>query len=122
MRRRRTRREQLRSRDFTPEPHSIALVRRFVAESVAGDATDAVLVASELATNVVRHARTPFTVSVNTEGTRLEVRDGSSIPPAMGDLLGDAGGGSGLRVVEKLTVRWGVDVTDDGKVVWAELR
>lgn len=112
----------MRSRDFTPEPHSIALVRRFVAESVAGDATDAVLVASELATNVVRHARTSFTVSVNTEGTRLEVRDGSSIPPAIGDLLGDAGGGSGLRVVEKLTVKWGVDVTDDGKVVWAELR
>jgi len=54
---------------LAPDPRSASLARRFVAEQVAGldeDGRDtALLLTSELATNVVLHARTPMVVSVH---------------------------------------------------------
>lgn len=112
---------------FTPEPRHVAQARAFVtghlAEAYLAHAADAVrLVVSELATNAVIHAATPFTVSLsrNENALRLEVRD---------HLLGHVDGptppsststrGRGLQVVAASSSTWGVRAEGDGKSVWA---
>lgn len=82
---------------------------------------DIVLVVSELATNVVKHARTPFTIRLADRGdtVRVEISDGSSVLPAVKD-LGD--GSRGLRIVVKLSEQWGVDPTEPGKTIWVEFK
>ncbi|GGM96257.1 ATP-binding SpoIIE family protein phosphatase [Streptomyces fuscichromogenes] len=81
------------------------------------------LVVSELVTNAVRFGTGPVTVRLVHAGSRMtcEVGDtGNGRPrPHHGDPLDDTG--RGLRVVHKLTTRWGVRWTDTGKAVWAEL-
>lgn len=110
-------------RDFSPEPRSAYEVRRFI-ERVLGDRRivgDVVLVGSELSANVIRHARTEFTVVLREVGDRirLEVSDGSSVIPAVEDLTESY---RGLRMVESVSEDWGVEATDSGKTVWAEFR
>jgi two-component sensor histidine kinase len=77
------------------------------------------LVASELVSNVVAHAPTDFVVRLASENDRIriEVSDGSSIIPAVRDLRVS---GFGLRIVEALSDRWGIESSDSGKDVWAE--
>lgn len=107
--------------DFQPEPDSAREVRQFVSEALPGIGRidDVVLAASELASNVIRHARTPFTVRVTSRKgrIRLEVWDGSSIIPAVQDLSDSK---RGLLLIETLAESWGVDLVENGKVVWAE--
>jgi hypothetical protein len=105
---------------------------------------DAALVLSELATNAVVHARSPFSVAVHLDDAKLRIavqdacpltasggRDdpihptgGPSagpglIPRAGHDLIPRTGHGLGLT--EEISTRWGIDGFSDGKVVWAEL-
>lgn len=83
---------------------------------------DVQLVVSELATNAVRHAHTPFTVSLEQvdQSVLLTVADDSPVPPvqrAMGLLTT---GGRGLSIVEILSGEWGVIPRGgEGKSVWA---
>ena len=81
------------------------------------------LLVSELVTNAVRFATGPITVRLIRTGHGLlcEVGDTGNGRPRLsrGGLLDD--GGRGLRVVHRLTTRWGVRWTDTGKVVWAEV-
>ena len=82
------------------------------------------LVVSELATNAVRHARTPFTVSLHAfeQTLMLEVEDGSWTEPcqAVRAKLLDVHG-RGLSIVSLLSRDWGVDPhPGGGKSVWAE--
>jgi two-component sensor histidine kinase len=110
------------SAQFSPQESSIAAVRRFVVDQLRASirSDDVVLVASELATNVVRHAKTDFAVEIDRdEIIRLQVSDGSSIVPAVGDLV-HRSDGLGLRMVQAVADRWGVEATGDGKVIWAE--
>lgn len=108
---------------FEPVPASARAVRQLVREEVPEGPLrdDILLVASELASNVIVHARTDFVVQVTSEAgrIRIEVWNGSSIIPAV-KLLRDSG--YGLRVVEALSDRWGVESVDTGKAVWAEFR
>ncbi|NEA53280.1 SpoIIE family protein phosphatase [Streptomyces sp. SID13666] len=98
-----------------------AVLRQWHAKSAPRDS--ALLVISELVTNAVRFATGPITVRLIKTGHSLlcEVGDTSNGRPRLGrgGLLDDSG--RGLRVVHKLTTRWGVRWTDTGKVVWAEL-
>ena len=89
--------------------------------------TDALLVLSELVTNSVRHADAPAgaSVLVTAELTdrvlRLEVADAGHdrrFTRRRPDL--HAGGGFGLQLVERLSLRWGI-AEADGTVVWCEL-
>jgi anti-sigma regulatory factor (Ser/Thr protein kinase) len=108
--------------EFESIPDSVAAVRRLVRDHLPSSTQtdDLVLIASELATNVVNHARTDFAVSIEgSDPVRLEISDGSSILPAVADLAD--GSGRGLRIVDTLATRWGVDATPSGKVVWVEL-
>ena len=79
------------------------------------------LVASELATNAVRHAGSAFTVGldVGDHDVRLWVWDSSPSAPTKvaGDPMG--AGGRGLALVEVLSSQWGVALLDGSKTVWA---
>jgi anti-sigma regulatory factor (Ser/Thr protein kinase) len=83
---------------------------------------DVRLVVSELATNAVTHAGTPFTVVLLADEGRvlLTVQDGSPSPPSQLAAQALDTGGRGLFIVNMVSRRWGVDVSPDGmKSVWA---
>lgn len=104
--------------------------RRFVASVLAQrpfegrvPVGDAKVVVSELATNAVVHAGTPFKVSVSCDGSaiRIAVRDWSARHPVVRSAPPTALSGRGLHLIDALTDRWGVEEDSDGKSVWAEL-
>lgn len=108
-------------RDFEPESNSAHAVRRFVEEALTSSPgrDDIVLTASELASNVIRHAGTPFTLRllVDQDRVRIEVSDGSSIVPAVEDLTDSQ---RGLRLIDSVARQWGIEPDEGGKTVWAE--
>jgi anti-sigma regulatory factor (Ser/Thr protein kinase) len=85
----------------------------------------AVLLASELVTNAVIHARTELRLRVELRGEllHLAVRDGNPWqlrPATIPDP--EAEGGRGLWLVDQLARAWGVNRhPDGGKVVWCTL-
>jgi anti-sigma regulatory factor (Ser/Thr protein kinase) len=109
------------ARRFDPRPQLVAEARAFVRDHTRGStrAEDVELAASELATNAIRHAMTPFELSVQVapKRIRLEVTDASPVLPA---LIQGAGPRHGLHIVEELAERWGISEINGGKVVWAE--
>ncbi|MDP8953404.1 MAG: ATP-binding protein [Actinomycetota bacterium] len=80
----------------------------------------AVLLVSELATNVTLHARTDLQVTIRFEQSRLwaEVKDWNSRMPQTCMAPIDATTGRGLALVEALASRWGAERDDDGKRIW----
>jgi len=115
---------------FPPEPSSSREARRRVStELESHDLEDVAVtvaqVVSELATNAVLHARTPFEVRANVlDGyVRIEVHDGTQRTPVRRHFSDQATSGRGLRLVEELCEAWGVDpdVDGGGKTVWAEV-
>ena len=80
---------------------------------------DIVVASSELASKVIRHAQTAFTVRLTADDSavRLEVSDGSSIIPAVNDLSESQ---LGLRLIESISEQWGIELTETGKTVSAE--
>jgi anti-sigma regulatory factor (Ser/Thr protein kinase) len=80
------------------------------------------VVVSELASNVVRHARTPFEVTIRvTDIVWVGVRDASRRQPRVLFASPSDMSGRGLLLVSSLATRWGIDWRDGDKVVWAEL-
>lgn len=116
------------SQVFLPVPEAVTAVRRFVTEILdlwheRYLLPDALLVASELATNVVNHAGSPFRVSIDRSMGVVciaiqDVATGQAVRQTVGD---DVTNGRGMAIVEALSRRWGSDVLPSGKVVWAEL-
>jgi anti-sigma regulatory factor (Ser/Thr protein kinase) len=110
---------------------AVARARRFVRETLVGwgadDAIDdAVLLTSELATNAVIHARTPFEVICRAAGAsvQIEVVDGDTtrVLPAPGN--GDDPNrvsGRGLLMPVMLAAEWGVSYAAASKTVWFRL-
>ncbi len=80
------------------------------------------LMVSELATNVLVHAATGFTVTVERRGDylRIEVRDAGGGAPILRSPPPSEPHGRGLRIVGEFAADWGVDGLDDGpgKSVW----
>ena len=80
------------------------------------------VVVSELAANAVHHAGTPFEVRLTIGSTvRIEVCDGSAVPPVMRDVDVHQISGRGLVIVDRFADRWGYETGGGGKAVWAEL-
>ena len=113
-------------RPFECTAESVASVRAMVADHLGSASPEcrdaAVLVASELASNVVGHARTPYQVGLSIGQTvRIEVTDGAAAVPVLRPAPPDAESGRGLVIVTSYSSRWGVDRLDGAKTVWAEV-
>lgn len=107
---------------------SVPTARRWAESVLEGwgfpePAWQAAQIVSELATNCALHARSDYTVAVSTDGhvVRLEVSDGSPIPPQRRQYDELATTGRGLNIVEALALDWGVDARPEGKTVWVVL-
>ncbi len=122
--------------DLKPGPESVKLAREFTAATLQdwqlGDLVEeAVIVASELVTNAIRHGTrcSPPTADVatvrlawqrQTDGIICVVTDGSDEPPVLEDADMTAESGRGLQVVHALTAAWGwVSLGACQKAVWA---
>lgn len=88
--------------------------------STAQMADVARLLVSELATNAVIHAHSPFRVSVHRDGprTRVEVYDTGAGEPCVRPLDPAASNGRGLQLLGALAESWGIDRNCVGKSVW----
>jgi anti-anti-sigma factor len=87
-------------------------------------AEPATLLASELVTNAVVHARTALELRVELRGHRLQVavRDHEKDPPRLLATSSEEVGGLGLVLVDRLAKAWGVRPSaSGGKVVWCTL-
>lgn len=118
----------LRSIHLTADAESVGRARAFVEECCSrwglDEATEvAVLIASELATNAVRYARTPVVVRLGHRPDRLvlSVEDFSEASPAVRHPIATDEGGRGLVLVDALAERWGETHIEHGKRVWAEI-
>jgi anti-sigma regulatory factor (Ser/Thr protein kinase) len=113
------------------EPVSVAKARDFVSVHLLDHrlpqlADDVRLVVSELATNAMVHAGTPFTVTLTglERSVMLTVRDGSPLEPvpvpAPAAVHQLDPGGRGLVIVDMVSRTWGFDTEEDRtKSVWA---
>lgn len=117
-------------RRFEPTIFAVRAARRFVADTLhvwgREDLRSAAeLVVSELATNASLHVGRRFIVELTQvdHTVRVAVLDRSHTAPApTPDWSADATSGRGMHLVEALSERWGTDLREDGKVVWAEVR
>jgi anti-sigma regulatory factor (Ser/Thr protein kinase) len=128
-----TRRVVLDSTQLSVHPESVGAARRFVRQTltthgITSQTLDAmVLLVSELATNVVVHAKTDaypmMLISVLRYGAmlRLEVHDVDEHHPQPRTVTDQDETGRGLAVVASLAERWGTVPTRAGKYVFCEL-
>ena len=109
-----------------PEPSAVPAARRvLVNEGLDADLTHTVcLLTSELVTNSVRHAdlaeqdKIVLAARLARDFVRVEVRDrGRGFDPA----VRHGASGYGLRMLEVLSDRWGVDSDERGCRVWFEV-
>jgi anti-sigma regulatory factor (Ser/Thr protein kinase) len=88
-----------------------------------GLASDAELVVTELVTNAVLHGEPPISLRVRgkRDRVRIEVIDAGRLMPLQGRGSTEGMTGRGLAVVASLTSAWGIEPSEGGKVVWAEI-
>jgi anti-sigma regulatory factor (Ser/Thr protein kinase) len=113
------------------EPESAEKARKLVSAALAlwgvGDAVvDGELIASELASNAIRHAGPRgFRITVSRPEdaiVRIRVVDFSHKEPVLRPAGIDCESGRGMHLVALLSTRWGCDPLPWGKAVWAELK
>jgi len=110
----------------------VAAARTFVAKALAelGTITEtAVLLASELVTNAVRHSKSrrpggtvTLIILEIADGVRVEVTDDGSdhsSPVVKGDVF--SSDGHGLQLVENMAEQWGYLRAEAGTSVWFQL-
>ncbi|SNR95314.1 Anti-sigma regulatory factor (Ser/Thr protein kinase) [Geodermatophilus pulveris] len=116
--------------DLHPVPPSVPVARHLVRDLLHAwgaphDAEDAALLVTELVANVVDHVagEASFTLHVTLaeRWLRISVADGSALRPVVRDLQVSAQRGRGMRLVEAIADRWGIEERGDGKCVWFEL-
>jgi hypothetical protein len=114
--------------DLPPELHSVPAARSVVAQLLAAWAAEsfcenALLLLSELVTNVMRHVvgAAALQVEVHLTGPVLHVSvaDNSADPPRA--LEPGAAGGHGMWLLAAIADRWGSERYGTGKRVWFEL-
>jgi anti-sigma regulatory factor (Ser/Thr protein kinase) len=116
------------SRVYLPTAESVPAARHFVVAVLTAWGhddltTDAALIVSELATNAMTHAASPFRAVVDQRrgGLRIGVEDAARVPLARRAAQADDISGRGVGIVAALSERWGYSPVPGGKVVWAEL-
>ena len=90
--------------------------------------TDAALVVSELLSNALQHGKPlggeeiRVAWNLDADSIRVAVSDGGGpTRPELGEPTPTATGGRGLRIVARLSRRWGTLCDDEGTTVWAEV-
>lgn len=125
-----TGRSQPKRRVFPGRPDQVACARRFVSRVLAPcpAASDAVLLANELATNALQHSATGAggefeVIACHGQGrVRVMVTDnGSSDVPALTPRAELATSGQGLTLVTALAARWGHHGNRRARTVWFEI-
>ncbi len=113
---------------FIAVPGAVAEARRFIRATLTSWGQhrllqDGTLIVSELATNAITHGDSAFRVSIERTATvvRIAVEDAGPGIPHPRHLPIDVPNGRGMRMVEMLARRWGCDLLDGGKVLWADL-
>ena len=111
------------ARRFRGRPESVTAVRRFVRDVLSDQSREVVdaaeLMACELATNCVRHARSDFELAIHSEGQiRVEVRDTNRGRPVLRFPAPEDPSGRGLHIVEAMSDTWGIIPSRNGKTVW----
>ena len=83
----------------------------------------AALLVSELTTNAIRHAGTPFSLcaDITPFNVRVEVADGIRDVPVVKSPGPWEQGGRGMILVSELADSWGTEPISGGKLVWFEL-
>lgn len=114
------------ARHFEPDARALrevrALVRDLFDDADPERAAAAELLATELVTNVLRHAPGGFEVRVRAgDPVRVEVRDSSRDPPRPRLPERSRRDGRGMLLVARLSISHGWELLEDGKVVWFEL-
>ncbi|TQS41948.1 ATP-binding protein [Cryptosporangium phraense] len=90
-----------------------------------GIRNEAMVIATELADNAARHARTEFTVTVTYRAPMLHlaVRDRAHEPARLRRAAtADGPPGKGLLLVDEFATGWGTLPVVDGKTTWAVVR
>ena len=94
----------------------------------AAAVTDTALVISELLSNALQHAEPlpgagiRVAWDLDTDTVRVAVSDGGgSTRPELGEPTPTTTGGRGLRIVARLSRRWGTLSDEEGTTVWAEV-
>jgi anti-sigma regulatory factor (Ser/Thr protein kinase) len=116
---------EVRTLALPPTARSAKEGRRFVVQVLtdwdcAGLIDAAALLASEVITNAVLHARTPLTVTVertDMDAVQVKVTDGSPHLPRRGKSTADATTGRGVGLLDDLASSWSVRPTAAGKTV-----
>jgi anti-sigma regulatory factor (Ser/Thr protein kinase) len=119
------------------EPSSAAVVRQQLSQELSrwrveqSCIADAVLVASELVANAVRHAPPTASESIEVswdfsdesepDSLVIRVQDGSHDAPEQRTVTETSPYGRGLAIVAALAADWGVEPTGTGKSVWARV-
>jgi PAS domain S-box-containing protein len=116
------------STELPPTAASAARARRFVAAALAAipdrrAVEIAELLTSEVVTNAVVHGGSAVRVEVETvDGrTRISVCDNDPGQPELRSPGLDDESGRGMRLVDSLARRWGVQPAGSGKCVWFEV-
>jgi phosphoserine phosphatase RsbU/P len=115
-----------RSKQFDPNPASVPQARALVTDALGpqDDAAAAALLTTELSTNAIVHAGTPFTVTASHDehGLTVTVEDHDPTPPRIRDVDLHRPNGRGMRIVDALASDWGVTmIRGNGKSVWFRL-
>jgi anti-sigma regulatory factor (Ser/Thr protein kinase) len=116
-----------RVRRFSCRAQSVTAARGFVRDTLRDQPQDVVdaaeLMACELATNCVQHARTDFQLAIHEQQgeIRVEVSDAGGGCPTVRSPTPHDSSGRGLRIVQALSNAWGITPGDDGKCVWFSL-
>ncbi|WP_063760814.1 ATP-binding protein [Streptomyces aureocirculatus] len=115
---------------FEAAPAELSLLREAVKRNLeqwgAQSVTDeAELVATELATNVIKHvgagAAATLVLEPREDRLRVEVHDKSHVVPTLRMICGEEECGRGLHLLAALCEEWGTVLEATGKAVWCEL-
>jgi serine/threonine-protein kinase RsbW len=113
------------TRTFPHEPQSVPAARRFATSTLSGASQETLeaveLMVSELATNCIRHTDSGFDLTIirNGHDIRVEATDHAGGTPTMRSPEPTDPSGRGLKIIDILSVRWGVQSEPFvGKTVW----
>ena len=116
---------RLKGMRLAPDKQASATARRFVRSTLrrwglASSVVDhAILVSSELASNAIVHARSPFLIEIGVDHSTVRISVTDGVAASLSAWVMEPT--HGLSIVDALCDSWGATEVRDGKMVWAVL-